>query len=99
MVSLRSVISTGLHAASLEIYVRNRMGTDRSGPISRRAPYRRVQRGNPRFTLVSDGKPFRRLLVTSLKKSSLTAVLLLDGFARHLKESEPPSHYSRRFGG
>jgi len=65
MVSLHSVIQTGLHAAFLETYVRNRMGTDRSGPTSQRAPYRRVQRGNPRFTLVSDGKAFRRLLVTS----------------------------------
>ena len=33
VVSLRSVILTGLHAAFLEIYFRNRMGTDRSAQL------------------------------------------------------------------
>jgi hypothetical protein len=94
MVSLRSVIPTGLHAAFLEIYFRNRMGTDRSGPTSQRAPYRSVQRGNPRFTLVSDGKPLRRLLVISKRNSFSTCVLLPGGFARHSTEGEPRNDYS-----
>lgn len=65
MVSLRSVISTGPHAAFLEIYVLNRKGRDHSFPVSLAVPCHRVQRGNPRFTLVSDGNPLRRLLVRS----------------------------------
>ena len=53
------------------------MGTDRCGRVSRRVPCHRGQNLRPFFTLVSDGKPLRRLLVIS--KGSLVVVEALHG--------------------
>lgn len=79
-----------MHAAFLEICVPNRMDTDHCGPTSQGVPYPRELRGKPRFTLVSDGKPLRRLLIDWF----LMVFLLLDGFARRITEEEgPPSFY------
>lgn len=63
-----AVISTGAHAAVLESGGRSRTDTDHSFRASRLGLYLRAPRGKPRFTLVSDGKPFRRLLLLSKKK-------------------------------
>jgi hypothetical protein len=63
-----------LHAALLEIYGRIRMDKDHSGPVSRKVLYRRQQRGKPRLTLVSEGNPFRRLLLGSNQNSLFMAV-------------------------
>ncbi len=79
MVSPGAVEPAAPHAAFPETCVPNRRDTDRCGPASHRAPYRRVQRGNPRFTFVSEGKPLRRLLLISNSNSSFMTVLLPDG--------------------
>jgi len=88
VVSPRAVVAAATHTALLEICVPNHKGRDHFGPASQRALYPRVQRGNPRFTFVSEGKPLRRLLVFSYRNSSFTAFLLPDGFARHITEEE-----------
>ena len=88
MVSPRAVVEAATHTALVEICVPNHKGRDHFGPTSQRVPYPRVQRGKPRFTFVSEGKPLRRLLVISYRNSSSTAFLLPDGFARHITEEE-----------
>jgi hypothetical protein len=79
MVSPRAVEPAAPHAAFPETCVPNRRGTDRCGPASPRAPYRRAPRGKPRFTFVSEGKPLRRLLLTSNRNSSCMTFLLRNG--------------------
>jgi hypothetical protein len=88
VVSPRAVVAAATQTAILEICVPNHKGRDHFGPTSQRALYPRVQRGNPRFTFVSEGKPLRRLLVVSYRNSSFTAFLLPDGFARDITEEE-----------
>ena len=84
VVSSRAVKVAATHTAFLEICVPSHRGTDHCCPTSLRVPYRREPRGKPRFTLVSDGKPLRPLLVLSKSDSFFMALLLPDGFARHI---------------
>lgn len=84
MVACCSVVTAGSHTALLEIYDRNRTDTGHSVPASPIALCRSEPLGKPRLTFVSDGNPFRRLLLGSKKNSLLMAVSPLDGFARHI---------------
>jgi hypothetical protein len=79
VVSLRPVVPPGFHTAFFEISGQSRKDMDHSVPAFPSAPYYRAQRGKPHFTLLSDGKPLRRLLVGSYENSSFTAALLVDG--------------------
>ena len=76
MVTERSVVVAGSHAAILEICVPSRTDMDLSVPTSRIVPCQSEPRGKPRLTFVSDGKPRRRLLLCSKKNSRSMAVLL-----------------------
>jgi molybdopterin synthase sulfur carrier subunit len=60
------------------------MDRDHSCPVSRRALSRYGRLGNPRFTLVSEGNPLRRLLLGSKKNSLVTAVSPFRWIARHI---------------
>lgn len=65
VVSLHAVVRQTPHAALLETYVRSRKGKGHSGPAFQTALCRHARRGKPLLTLVSDGKPLRRLLLGS----------------------------------
>src|SRR5512132_561904 len=74
MVAERSVVLACSHAAILEICVQNHTDTGLSVLASRLALFHSELLGKPRLTLVSDGKPLRRLLLRSKKNSVFTAV-------------------------
>jgi hypothetical protein len=65
VISSCAVILSETHTAFFEICFPNHMGKDHFGPTSQGVPYPHAQRGKPRFTLVSDGKTLRRLLLVS----------------------------------
>jgi len=79
VVTSRAVVVSCLHTALLETYDQSRTDRDRSCLVSRKVPYRSGPRGKPRLTLVSEGKPLRRLLLGSNKNSLFTVVLLPNG--------------------
>jgi hypothetical protein len=56
-----------------------------SGPTSPAVPYRNGRFGKPRWTLLSEGNPFRRLLLGSNVNSLLMAVLLQMDCPSHLE--------------
>src|SRR5450759_1285812 len=85
MFTSRTVVMPRRHAALLETCGRSRMDRGHSYPISRRALFHHGRRGNPRFTLVSDGNPLRRLLLGSKKNSLFTAVSPSRWIARHTR--------------
>src|SRR5271166_6034897 len=80
-----AVVMPCRHTALLEICDRSHTDRDRSCPVSRRALSRYGRGGNPRFTLVSDGNPLRRLLLGSKKNSLSTAVSPFRWIARHIR--------------
>ena len=65
MVSCDAVVKPGPHAALLETCGPSRIGKGHFCRASRTALCPHAPRGNPRFTLASDGNPLRRLLVGS----------------------------------
>lgn len=72
------------------------MGKDRFCPVFRETLYRGGLRGKPRFTLASEGKPFRRLPVGSNKNSVFTTILLFRWICpSHPKDGVVPVGYSR----
>src|SRR5713101_7494221 len=60
-----AVIAAGFEAASLESGAPSRTGIDRSARVFLPVALPPCTRRSPRLTLVSEGKPLRRLLVTS----------------------------------
>jgi hypothetical protein len=63
MVTCGAVVKPGPQAALLETGGRSRKGKGRSCQAFRTVPCPHARRRNPRFTLVSEGNPFPRLLV------------------------------------
>jgi len=89
MVTSGAVILSRLHTTLPETYGRSRTDRDHSCQVSRRVLSRNGSRGNPRLTLVSDGNPFRRLLLGSKKNSLFTAVSPFKWIARHIRKGKP----------
>jgi len=89
MVTSGAVILSRLHTTLPETYGRSRTDRDHSYQVSRRVLSRNGSRGNPRLTLVSDGNPFRRLLLGSKKNSLFTAVSPFKWIARHIRKGKP----------
>jgi hypothetical protein len=67
MIPLAAVVTTGAQATVFESCVLNRTGKDHCDRASLEAPFSPCTIRRPRFTRVSDGKPWRRLLVISKK--------------------------------
>lgn len=99
MVTSCAVVLSRLHATLLETYGRSRTDRDHSYRASRRVLSRNGSRGKPRLTLVSDGNPFRRLLLGSKKNSLFTAVSPFKWIARHTRKGKPLDHFNLRTMG
>ena len=88
VISQRTVVSTGPHAALLETYVRSRTDGDHFCRGSLRVPSRRGPRGTA-LDLSFGREPLPSLAASLMKKSCCSwQSLLSDGFARHITESE-----------